>query len=111
MYEDAKLSQQNIYTAYSDFKGAFGGMDHRILFHYSYIATYQQLYSASNTYYMTIHGNKILIPIHRGTLQGGTFSPFLFTVFMEPPLRRLLVGSIGYRPTYQPHKPTSTILT
>ncbi len=31
MYEDAKLSKQNIYTAYSDFKGAFGGMDHRIL--------------------------------------------------------------------------------
>jgi hypothetical protein len=32
MYEDAKLSNKNIYTAYSDFKGAFGGMDHRILF-------------------------------------------------------------------------------
>ena len=32
MYEDAKISRRNIYTAYSDFKGAFGGMDHRILF-------------------------------------------------------------------------------
>jgi len=32
MYEDAKLSKNIIYTAYSDFKGAFGGMDHRILF-------------------------------------------------------------------------------
>ena len=32
MYEDAKLSNKNIYTAYSDFKGAFGGMDHRIIF-------------------------------------------------------------------------------
>ena len=31
MYEDAKLSKKNIYTAYSDFKGAFGCMDHRIL--------------------------------------------------------------------------------
>jgi hypothetical protein len=46
-YEDAKLSKQNIYTTYSDFKGAFGGMDHRILFqlmegygfHDPYIAT------------------------------------------------------------------------
>jgi hypothetical protein len=28
MYEDAKLSKNNIYTAHSDFKGAFGGMDH-----------------------------------------------------------------------------------
>jgi hypothetical protein len=24
MYEDAKLSKKNIYTAYSDFKGSFG---------------------------------------------------------------------------------------
>ncbi len=47
MYEDAKLSRQNICTSYSDFKGAFGGMDHRILFQLmegygfqdSYIAT------------------------------------------------------------------------
>jgi hypothetical protein len=30
MYEDAKISKRNIYTAYSDFKGAFGGMDDRI---------------------------------------------------------------------------------
>ena len=32
MYKDATISKRNIYTAYSDFKGAFGGMDHRILF-------------------------------------------------------------------------------
>jgi hypothetical protein len=32
LYEDAKLSQTNIYTANSDFKGAFGGMDYHILF-------------------------------------------------------------------------------
>ena len=32
MYEDANLSKQNIYTAYSDFKDAFGGTDHRIMF-------------------------------------------------------------------------------
>jgi hypothetical protein len=32
MYEDSKMSKKHIYTAYSDFKGAFGGMDHRILF-------------------------------------------------------------------------------
>ena len=46
MYEDAKISKRNIYTAYSNFKGAFGGMDHRVLFqlmeeygfHDSYIA-------------------------------------------------------------------------
>jgi hypothetical protein len=32
MYEDAMLSTKIIYIAYSDFEGAFGGMDHRILF-------------------------------------------------------------------------------
>jgi hypothetical protein len=32
MYEDDKLSRKHIYTAFSDFKGAFRGMDHRILF-------------------------------------------------------------------------------
>jgi hypothetical protein len=32
MYEDAKLSKQHIYTAYSDFKVDFGGMDDIILF-------------------------------------------------------------------------------
>jgi hypothetical protein len=33
MYDDAKIKKRNIYTAYSDFKGVFGGIDHRILFH------------------------------------------------------------------------------
>ena len=27
MYEDAEISKRNIYAAYSDFKGAFGGME------------------------------------------------------------------------------------
>jgi hypothetical protein len=57
MYEEKKYSKQNIYTAYSYFKGAFGGIDHRILFQLikergfqdSCIATCKQLYSASNT--------------------------------------------------------------
>jgi hypothetical protein len=119
MYEDAKISKQNIYTAYSDFKGAFGGMDHRILFQImkeygfqdSYINTCKQLYDVSNTYYMTPHGNTSPISIQRGTLQGDTLSPFLFTIFMEPLLRWLAVGSRGYCPTYQPHKSTTAIIT
>jgi hypothetical protein len=31
MYEDATISKRNIYIAYSDFKGAFGGLDPRFL--------------------------------------------------------------------------------
>jgi len=61
----------------------------------SYIAACKQLYFASNTYYMTIHGNTIPLSIYRGTLQGDMLSPFLFTLFMEPLLRWLAVGSQG----------------
>ena len=31
MYEDAKPTKKHIYTAYSDFKGAFGGRDQWLL--------------------------------------------------------------------------------
>jgi hypothetical protein len=62
MYEDAKLSKKDIYTAHSDFEGVFRGINYRVLFQlmkvygfqYSYIATCKELYSASDTYYMTL---------------------------------------------------------
>jgi hypothetical protein len=60
---------------------------------------------------MTIHGNTTLLSIYKGTLQRDTLSPFLFTLFMEPLLRWLALGSRGSKPTYQPHKSTSTIIT
>ena len=91
MFEDAQISKRNIYTAYSDLKGAFGGMNHKILFQLIkeygfqdlYIAACKELYSASNTYYMTIHGNTASLSIFRDTLQEDILSPFLFTIFME----------------------------
>ncbi len=75
-----RFQKKNIYTAYSDFKGAFGGMDHRILFKTMkelgfpecYINTCEQLYKVLGTYYMTPQGNTSIIPIHRGALEGGT---------------------------------------
>ena len=93
-------------TAFADFKGAFNGTDHRLMFQFMrelgipecYVATCEQLYLASNTYYMTPHGNTADIPIRRGTLQGHTLSPFLFTLFLEPLMRWLKVGSRGYQP-------------
>ena len=119
MYEDAKLSKNNIYTAYSDFKGAFGGMDHRILFltmrqlgfPESYTTTCEQLYKASSTCYMTPVGNTPQTQVNKGTLQGDTLSPFLFTIFMEPLLRWLSVGSRGYRPSYQSPIQDTTYVT
>jgi hypothetical protein len=60
---------------------------------------------------MTFHGNTAPFPIYRDTLQGDTLSPFLFTIFTGPLLRWLDVSSRGYKPTYQPHKSISTIIT
>ncbi len=119
MYEDAKMSKKHMCTAYSDFKGAFGGVDHRILFKTMrdlgfpecYINTCEQLYKVSGTYYMTPHGKTPTIPIHRGRLQGDTLSPFLFKIFMEPLLRWLSIGSREYKPTHQIQTPTSTYMT
>ena len=57
MYEDAKMFKHIIYKTYSDLKGAFGGMGHRILFktmrdlgfsEYD-INTCEQLYKVSDT--------------------------------------------------------------
>jgi hypothetical protein len=119
MYKDAKQSKQNNYTTYSDFKCAFGGIDHRILFmlmegygyQNSYIAACKQLYAASSTYYMTINRKNAPSHIHRGTLQCDALSPFLFTIFMEPLLRWFVIGGRAYRSSYQLHKPTATIVT
>ena len=120
MYEDAKLSQTNIYTRPTrtsrvHSEGWTTGYSSKLMGEYgfqdSYIAACKQLYSASNTYYMTIHGNIIPLYTYRGTLQGDTLSPFLFTIFMEPLLRWLAFGSRGYKPSHQPHKSTSTIIT
>jgi hypothetical protein len=118
MYEDAKMSKNHIYTAYSDFRGAFGGMDHRIIFQTMrdlgflecYRNTCEQLYKVSGTYYMTPHGDNSTIPIHRGTIQGDTLSPFIFTIFMKLLLRWLFIGSRGYKPTNQHQTPTCTYM-
>jgi hypothetical protein len=76
-----------------------------------YINTCEQLYKVSGTYYMRPHGNTLTIPVHRGTLQEDTPSPFLFKIVMEQLLRRLSIWSRGYQPTHRLQTPTCTYMT
>ena len=110
LYEDAKMPIKHINTAYSDFKRASGGMDHIIVFKKSTHVNIATRY-ISGTYCMTPHGNTPTISMHRGTLQGDTLSPFLFTIFMEPLLEWLSIGSQGYKHTHETEMPASTYIT
>jgi hypothetical protein len=105
MMEDAKLHNKDICVMYADFKGAFNAADHRIIFKHmrqfgmppTFVDTCEQLYGVSSTDNITLYGSSHSIEINRGTLQGATLSPFLFTLFLEPFLRWLTVGSTGYQ--------------
>jgi hypothetical protein len=119
--EDAKLHNKDIYVMYADFEGAFNAADHRIMFKHmrqhgmpsTFVDTCEQLYGVSSTDYTTPFGPTPFIDINRGTLQGDTLSPFLFTLVLEPFHRWLTVGSRGYRPgppatNVDPTEPTAT---
>jgi hypothetical protein len=104
--EDAKIYAKEIYIMYADFQGAFNAADHRIMFKRmcqlgmpsTFVDTCEQLYGVSTTDYITPNGSTPSIDINRGTPQGDTLSAFVFTLFLEPFLRWLTVGSRGYRP-------------
>jgi hypothetical protein len=91
---------------YADFMGAFNAADHRIIYKHmrqlgmppTFVDTCEHLYGVSSTEYITPYGPTPCIDINRGTLQGNTLSPVLFSLFLEPFLRWLTVGSRGYRP-------------
>jgi hypothetical protein len=106
MMKDAKLYHKDFYVMYADFKGAFNAADHRITFKHMhqigmppyFVDTCEHLCGVSSTEYITPYGPTPSIDINRGTLQGDTLSPFLFTLFLEPFLRWLTMGSRGYHP-------------
>ena len=119
MLEDAKLHKKDIYTCYIDFKCAFNSTDHDVMFQtlekmglpHQYIQTCRDIYSHSDTYYVTPYGNTEPIRVRRGTLQGDSLSPFLFILFIDPLLRWLEEGSRGYEPSFEADISSSTTLT
>ena len=103
--EDARFTNQNIYILYIDFKNAFGSLDHARLLAIIKDLGYPEhavtlignIYSQSNTIFTGEHfGRTKPIPIQRGTIQGDTLSPYLFSIFLEPLLRWLQRGRNGY---------------
>jgi retron-type reverse transcriptase len=104
MMEDAKNYNKDIYVMHVDFKGAFNAANHRIMFKHmrqlgtlsTFVDICEQLYGVSSTDYITPYGHTPSIDINRGTLQGDTLSPLLFTLFLEPFLRWRRVGSRGF---------------
>jgi hypothetical protein len=56
------------------------------------------IYSNSSTIFFGTHfGKTKLIHIQRGTIQGDTLSPYLFIISLEPLLRWLERGNLGYK--------------
>jgi hypothetical protein len=123
MTEDARKHNEDIYIMHADFKGAFNAADLLIMFKHmrqlgmpsTFVDTCEQLYGVSTTDHITFYGSTLSIDINRGTLLGDTLLPFLFTLFLEPFLQWLTVGSRGYRPgapttNVDPTKPTATLL-
>jgi hypothetical protein len=108
MMEDVKIYKIEIHVMYADFKGAFNAADHRIMLKHirllgvpnSSVDTCEHIYGVSTTDYDTPYGPTPSIDINRGTLQGDTLSPFLFTLFLESFLRWLTVDSRGNRPSF-----------
>ncbi len=60
---------------------------------------------------MTPHGKTTTIPINKGTMQGDTLLPFMYTRFMKPILRWLSIGSRGYKSMHHPGQPASIYMT
>ena len=104
VYEDARLSRQNVYAVYIDYSNAFNTINQDKLLHVLYdlgfpnvaIDAVKGIYYEAVTRIKTCAGKTEAIPVDRGVLQGDTLSPFLFNCFTEPLTRWLHVGGRGY---------------
>ena len=96
--EVSRLTQQDIYLLYIDFKNAFGSIDHARLLAIMADLRYPQdainlignIYSNSSTRFFGMHFDQTK-PVHmqRRTIQENALSPYLFIIFLELLLRWL----------------------
>ena len=103
--EDARLTGQNIYKIQVDFSKAFEMIDHDKMLSILYdlglptdaIDVIRDLYTGASTR-VKWGATGITDPIsqNRGTIQGDSLSPLLFTLTLEPLLRWLSTGGRGY---------------
>ena len=102
--EDARLTNQDIYLTYIDFRNALRFIDHaRLLalkdlgYPLDAVKIIGNIYKDSTTLFTGNHfGTTPPIQISRGTIQGDTLSPYLFIIFLEPLLRWIENDDIGY---------------
>jgi hypothetical protein len=99
--EDAKLTCQNIYALLVDFTSAFKMIDHPTLFFTMQklgfprdaIDVIKDVYTGATSRVQWATTTTSPIPIHRGTMQGDSLSPFLFLLYLEPLLSWLHCGA------------------
>jgi hypothetical protein len=94
--DDALFTNHDIYLFYTDFKNAFGSIDHAKLLAIMADLGYPQdavilvgnIYSQSSTIFSSTYFSRTLpISILRGTIQGNTLNPYLFIIFLGPLLK------------------------
>ena len=103
VYENARLSNQNVYAVYIDYSNAFNTIDQDKLLQVLYdlgfanvaIDAVKNIYQGAVTKVKTPVGKTEAINVDRGVLQGDTLSPFLFSCFTKPLTRWLQVGRQG----------------
>ena len=103
--EDARAFKRDLYILMIDFTAAFNTIDqddmlaimHSLGFPCDALAVVHAMYTGATTIVALPAGKTAPIPVQRGTLQGNIMSPLLFNLYMNPLMRWLEFGALGYK--------------
>lgn len=98
--EDAHLFKQDMYLLQADMTEAFDTIDHDqlLMIMYDVESAEKDLYTSARTTFQTPYGPTPALEINRGTNQGGSLSPFLSIIYLEP-----YIATIHTNPTAPKH--------